>query len=285
MSENLTSPEAMSGIRDSEGTLWKLAKGHARIPREPSGFDAELSAFKLDGTELPIEGVLTRATPSLPADRYRFGADGSAWRWDTRSRKGQWKRIAGRTYKGMGTVATFTIGGRGKSQYIGALVLEAFGLQRPNGHECGYKDGNGANCCLSNLQWQPRNSDQGRRRKNTGGDQHHKSVLTSRNVKLAREIHHREGVSASELARRFGVSRNAMLSALKGITWPNAGGPICYNGQRCQRKANHKLSPSDLVQVRNWITAGVSDTEIAQRKDVCRVTIWKIRIGRTYKDV
>lgn len=280
-----------SGIRDTEGTRWVgTLEPRVRIAREPRGFEGEIAAFKLSADVLILEGSPTRPTPSLPADRFRFGADGSVWHHKPAWPPDKWKRTS--TWwstNGSRLELRLRIGGRSTSLGVGALILEAFGQPRPPKHICAYKDGDKTNLALTNLEWIPIHSLlRGHSNPAVAGERHRSSILTAAQVRQARELHKEKGIPSTALAKQLGVSNNAMRSALKGITWRDAGGPISYDKIQSFRAAARgrpgtKLTPRDVAQVRRWIAAGMTDVEIAGRKGVSPTAIRDIRRDRKWK--
>lgn len=51
------------------------------------------------------------------------------------------------------------------------------------------------------------------------GPAHHSTILTEEDVRLIRELRFTEGWTYYKLARRFGVSRQAIFKACNGFTW------------------------------------------------------------------
>lgn len=69
------------------------------------------------------------------------------------NRSGRWRNLRPRPQaKGHLSVDV----GHRDMRYVGRLVLEAFVGPAPRGWVCGWRDGNLANCRLSNLRWRSR---------------------------------------------------------------------------------------------------------------------------------
>lgn len=51
------------------------------------------------------------------------------------------------------------------------------------------------------------------------GSAHHLAILSEDDVREARKEYRAGGISAAELATRYGVSAGAMRRAINGITW------------------------------------------------------------------
>ncbi len=103
--------------------------------------------------------------------------------------------------------------GRVKNANIAPLVLAAFSGPRPDGLVCCHGDGDRTNDRLENLRWDTlsANVDDARRHGTLGrgprpqGENHHKAVLTSDDVRCIRAEPDFHGVLAM-LARSFGVT-------------------------------------------------------------------------------
>lgn len=57
------------------------------------------------------------------------------------------------------------------------------------------------------------------------GSAHHLAILTEDSVRDARKEYRLGGISARELAERYGVSTGAMRRAINGITWTHLNDP------------------------------------------------------------
>jgi len=171
-----------------------------------------------------MSGVQYAAIPGFPG--YRVGTDGSVW--SCRKQQGQrgkcragpvyvisdeWRKLSHRKRSdGYPSVELYV--GDGKPHYyrVHTLVLTAFIGPRPAGEECCHRNGDRADCRLSNLRWGTR-SDNMRDRVQHGvqiGSSHHNAKLTEEDVL---EIRRRRaaGETCAALADAFGVT-NSLIS-------------------------------------------------------------------------
>lgn len=104
--------------------------------------------------------------------------------------------------------------------YIHSLVLEAFVGSCPSGMECRHLDGNRMNNARTNLAW-------GTKQENIDDKKAHGTItaqgwnsqakLTAGQVAEVRQL--ASHLSHAKIAERFGVSRSAISSILRGRTW------------------------------------------------------------------
>lgn len=134
----------------------------------------------------------------------------------------------GRSYELPGKLLTPTatrmgywrFGAGGKTASLHRAVLEAFDGPCPEGHEAAHNDGNRANNRPSNLRWATR-VDNAADRKRHGtvyrpiGERHHLAKLTDKDVRAIRQ----DPRGHAEVARAYGVNKNAIFVLRKGKTW------------------------------------------------------------------
>jgi HNH endonuclease len=127
-----------------------------------------------------------------------------------------------RTWNGRGyTYVSFGADGRRRTANVGVLVLEAFRSPRPPGLQCRHLDGDRANNRLENLAWgTPKENAADKRRHGTELKGNRKPNARLHETDVA-EVHtlNCEGVSRSEIARAFGVSRQMISHILAGKKW------------------------------------------------------------------
>jgi HNH endonuclease len=171
-----------------------------------------------------------RPVPGFPG--YRVGNDGSVWScWIRSARRArlmsdQWHRLKPTRVSKYGHLqVALTRNGKKYTKQLGALVLEAFVGPRPEGMECcHFPERDPTNCTLPNLRW-------GTRQENMRdaiyqgtifglhckGEKNTNCKVTEDDV---REIRAAQGRGAvARLAKKFGVSRQTIISIRMGRTW------------------------------------------------------------------
>lgn len=111
--------------------------------------------------------------------------------------------------------------GKPYHKLIHRLVLEAFVGPCPEGMECGHENNNRSDNRLENLSWKTKQSNQLDRRKfNThpAGENNGHAVLTNLQAEEVRNLA-TTGISKTEIARRFGVSRTVVSRITLGKTY------------------------------------------------------------------
>lgn len=110
--------------------------------------------------------------------------------------------------------------GRGKTQRVHTLVLEAFKGPRPEGQEARHLDGQPTNNAAANLEWATHvsnMSDLDRHGTRLIAGKNHQSKLTP---EIARIIRARKGTSSQKvLAAEFGVGKSTIQAIHDGRTW------------------------------------------------------------------
>ena len=109
--------------------------------------------------------------------------------------------------------------------YLHRLIWTAFRGPIPSGLEVNHKDGDRANNSLDNLELVTRSANMlhcfeelSPSLNRVRGTEHHKAKLTPEDVRQIVSLH-RSGTSQRELARQYGVSKNAIRLILKGRNW------------------------------------------------------------------
>lgn len=109
------------------------------------------------------------------------------------------------------------------------------------------------------------------------GDSNHAAKLTEEQVVEIRELA-AAGATTKFLAEMVGMHPNYVGLILRGLSWPEAGGPL--------RVAHSTRSPLTQDQVREikhlLVTKAVSQKEIARRFGVDPATITNIKKGKTW---
>lgn len=168
------------------------------------------------------EEVEYRDIPGFPG--YRVGSDGSVWSCRVHGGiRPPWRLLCPGNRKGDVSYLVVNLWrqGKGYMRYVHRLVLTAFrGPGQPGAVAC-HVDGNSLNNRVDNLRWGSRKENEadkdrhGRRRR---GEKHQNAKLTLNNVRDIRRLRG-EGIPASAVAKRFGVSRRHIGKILQGATW------------------------------------------------------------------
>lgn len=69
------------------------------------------------------------------------------------------------------------------------------------------------------------------------GEANANSVMTNAQVSAARYLRRDYGMSQPEIAKMYGMCRSAVSAMLRGITYPDAGGPLDPGRRRGKGKA------------------------------------------------
>jgi hypothetical protein len=233
-----------------------------------------------------------RPCPRLPADRYRFGSDGSAWynrHRGGRRHRATWRRLTVRPHAPPGGAAyasiQVAIGGRVRSLHLGPLILSAFGQPRPLGSECSHIDGDRMNCRLDNLEWRRKNHRLRHRiRGRMRGEGHPRHRLDEKAVIEDRREYARGAVSVAALARRRGVHPTTMRAALRGDTWVGLPGAVPIRPRSVYGSAvgTAELDDAEVATIKADLAAGVRPAALARRHGVSRQAIYRIRDGLTW---
>jgi hypothetical protein len=175
-----------------------------------------------------------RPIPGLDPKLFKVKSDGTFWKWHKGFRR--WHRLTLKRDRNSGKRYYIKIAFRSKhlknkEVYLpaGPTILRAFGITRPIGCNCFWKDGDETNCSLDNISWQPKGANQIGRSASVQFQEYVKGNIGSLNprakmdeddVKDARTSFDC-GESAQSLADRFGVSISTMRHCLSRRTWKN----------------------------------------------------------------
>ena len=105
------------------------------------------------------------------------------------------------------------------------LLLSTFKGSRPPGAQCRHLDGNPLNYDLDNLEWgTPGQNAEDAKRHGTQvrGEQQGRSKLKAQDVARIRD-EHAKGVTSTELAQQFNVSRHAIYCVVTRKSWKHIG--------------------------------------------------------------
>jgi hypothetical protein len=167
---------------------------------------------------------------------YRAGSDGSIWTCWKRGRptNSWWRLRSTAASKKRYLKVAIRMNGRKIVERVHVLVLRAFNGPCPDGMESRHLDGDKHNCSANNLAWgTPKQNSADKILHGTNvnpsvrGSKCWRATLTEKQVIEARK-RASKGECWSGLAREFGVSSRAMISAISGTRWgwlPGAIGP------------------------------------------------------------
>ena len=91
-------------------------------------------------------------------------------------------------------------------------------------------------------------------------------MATAREI---RRIHSQEGVSAPELAKRYGIARSTMYQLLQGETWREP------TATRRQPQRRMTLSEEEIAKIKRLHSLGLSQTRIGFIVGVSSTTVSK----------
>lgn len=111
--------------------------------------------------------------------------------------------------------------------------------------------------------------------------------LTPAKVRTIRQRYATEDVSASELAREFGVSKGTITHLLRGRSWPKAGGPIVGRDvpppdrkPTGERAGHARLTREEVRTIRRmYENGGISQAALGRRFGVSQSQIGRIVKG------
>lgn len=137
---------------------------------------------------------------------------------------------------------------------VNRLVLETFVGPCPPGWEASHLNGDRANNRRTNLEWESPDDNRARKRLHgttTEGSKHPQAVLNEESVASMRDLYAAGGVSQSQLAAQFGVSRSVAGAAVRGAAWRNVAiprpvvAPLATGEIACACGCGRGLTPKD----------------------------------------
>lgn len=124
----------------------------------------------------------------------------------------------------------------------------------------------------------------GRHKKPTLGEDHPMHKLSESDVIKMRRLYS-GGMSAGQIAKRFGVSKVTTIAAISGYTWGHIAGSVV---PRVAKGENHGCSVLDQETVRiikdTYKPRVTTMQSLADRHGVSLVTVFDIIHGKTWKD-
>ena len=120
--------------------------------------------------------------------------------------------------------------GHQRTAYVHRLVLGAFCGESEQEQECNHRDGNKTNNHIENLEWVTR-SENSYHAHNTGL-QPGRTILSPEIAKMIRNIYALGQYTQTEIGLMFGVCGTNVGYIVRGVYWPDAGGPIRKRGQQ-----------------------------------------------------
>lgn len=114
------------------------------------------------------------------------------------------------------------------------------------------------------------------------GEDHLLSKLTEEQVLRLRSRYAQEDISCRQLGLEEGVNVGTVASVVQGRAWKHVGGPIfpAFSGRQ-----KHRLSSEKARDIRDRFAAGgISMSALAQEYGVEMPCIWKVLVGRTWKN-
>lgn len=172
------------------------------------------------------------------------------------------------------------VNGKAKTSLVHRLVLCAFTETVDTELHVNHIDCNRKNNCVENLEWVTRLENAkhasliGRQEK---GESHRLAILTDEAVRQIRQLYGR--IETRELARRFGVNNDVIVSAAHGRTWKHVNEPIApkLKKARGNRNKSSKLTASEVLQIREiYEKQKTPKLHLARRFGVSDATIYAI---------
>ncbi len=221
-----------------------------------------------------------RPCPRLPADRYLFGRDGSAWY--RRSPDGPWWRFMPVFKDGYAALYVRRSGVR-SSWLLGPVILSAFGDPRPLGFECHYINGDRTDVRLCNLEWRRKGHRRRGKRVSGVGEECATAKLTREKVIEIRTLYS-YGATDRDLAGQFGVDPRTIANAVFGRTWSHVPGAVARRRRIVYGSSNGaaRLDEIDVREVWRLRREGLGYGRIARAFGVDQKTIQRIIKGITW---
>lgn len=222
-----------------------------------------------------------RPCSRLPADRYHFGKDGTAWRRNSRWKKDVWRKLkpfrTRENMRGDALVIRVEINEKPVTFCLGALILSAFGQPRPLGFRANNINGDKNDCRLSNLEWR-RIGHKLSGKIGIRGERAAGAKLTEDKVKEMR-VKYAYGATTEELAEEYGVSRSNANRAICGKNWGHVPGAVSMRGRLTwgSGQGGSKLDEIDVSEIKQLIRDGFTGVEIARMYEVSPSAICLIR--------
>lgn len=175
-----------------------------------------------------------------------------------------------------------------RTYFVHHLVLDAFTGPRPDGHETNHKDGNPRNNRVENLEWVTRSENIQHARENAlapQGERNGRAILTEAQV---REVAHMaQQMPQTEVARRFGVSKDTVSDIVCGRRWRHVQGiprrpDLGY--ARGERNAATTLTEDKVREIRA-LAEHMPQKEIAARFGISKGTCSRIVNRKSWKHV
>lgn len=90
-----------------------------------------------------------------------------------------------------------------------------------------------------------------------------------------------KGVCCQDIAKKFKTSRQCIMDIVKGRNWKDVG----YLPENFKPRPKHKITPTEVIEIKNSMRQGFRDTEIAKAYGVSITYITGIRHGRYWSNV
>lgn len=177
------------------------------------------------------------------------------------------------------------------SRNVHALVAAAFFGPRPDGYVTRHLDGNPRNNNLSNLcygTWEENEADKERHGRRPKGEAVSGSKLTEADVVALRKMY-ADGEWMGNIRRKYPLHPTTIHHIIHGQIWAHV--PVPDYSKRPDKvyppnfRPRHKLSVSDVRQIRKRLTNGETQYAIADSFGVSRTAIAHIAQGSTWSTV
>lgn len=113
------------------------------------------------------------------------------------------------------------------------------------------------------------------------GDEHKDAVLTEKDVRAIRRDVRRWGRSHADVAREYGVTAGAILSAVAGVTWSH----VDYWPEDAYAERGKKLNPQAVIVIRHMARAGRKLQDLADAYGIHYQTAYRVAAGLRWSHV
>lgn len=173
-----------------------------------------------------------RPIPGLDPALFKAKSDGTFWRWMKSHKKWRQVNLEGPRFYHVKFDIKRDGAKRVRVRFMaGATVLKSFGVPRPLGCECFWKDGDKTNNSLGNLCWEPAGASKiGSIQKSPPpigtGSFNSQAILDEEDVSDIRSLR-QQGYLMRDLACKYGVSLSTISNIFRRKSWTHIDSVSC----------------------------------------------------------